>query len=143
MRIKKEYLNVDLHLIFEGDPQPFVAAIDDEMILIAQFSHEGTQNVIFEADIEDLGVPDRGPDRTINAICDVIEVQSEAGKAEWQNCRRKLFDIGYACGQSGRPMEHEIELETLRRVVALGGVLKITLHDGDDGREATEFIPGA
>ncbi|MBL8850519.1 MAG: hypothetical protein JNG89_12635 [Planctomycetaceae bacterium] len=74
------------------------------------------------------------PDAHIAGLLDGIEELSASGRAIWNTCFRRDFDVAYDCGEQPRSVTHEVSINSLRRMAEAGGVLKITIypHDPDD-----------
>jgi hypothetical protein len=75
----------------------------------------------------------RKPEKTIHALCALIENLSPNGRRLWDAAKRKEFDIGYnARFSSHRANRFLIDAKTLRRVTDLGAGIAVTLYREDE-----------
>lgn len=71
----------------------------------------------------------RTPEKTIHALCALIESLSPKGRQLWNTAKRREFDIGFDVRFSRTHANHfSIDAKTLRRVTDLGAGVAITLY---------------
>jgi hypothetical protein len=69
------------------------------------------------------------PEKTIHALCALVESLSPKGRKLWNAAKRKEFDIGFdARFSSHRANRFTIDTKTLRRVTELGASIAVTLY---------------
>jgi hypothetical protein len=120
-----EFLNVDLDLESKKSLDSLVGELGEKVHVVYNGpSEEKTHLValeVYEGDDED-------PDSIINAFCKLIEKLSPAGRAAWQTCSMRRFDLGFESGVSGHPLCIDLDPETLKRVAGLGGSIGVTIY---------------
>jgi hypothetical protein len=71
----------------------------------------------------------RRPQKTIHALCALIENLSPKGRHLWDAAKRKEFDIGYNARFSSHwANRFLIDTKTLRRVTELGAGIAVTFY---------------
>jgi len=120
-----EFLNVDLDLESKKSLEPLISEWGDKVHVVYNGPSEEKTNLvaleIYEGDDED-------PDSIINAFCKLIERLSPKGRAAWQTCSMRRFDIGFESGVSGHPLCVDLDPETLKRVSDLEGSIGVTIY---------------
>jgi hypothetical protein len=73
------------------------------------------------------------PEKTIHALCRLIESLSSRGKQLWDAAKRKEFDIGFETRlSSNRANRFSIDAATLQRVTDLGASVAVSLYQEDE-----------
>jgi hypothetical protein len=73
------------------------------------------------------------PEKTIHALCALIESLSPNGRRLWDAAKRKEFDIGFdARFSSHRANRFIMDAKTLRRVTELGASIAVTFYREED-----------
>lgn len=70
----------------------------------------------------------RTPEATLRALLKVLEALSPAGRRAWRAAQVRSFDIGIEAGPEPYSVHYLITPETLARVVALRGDLRLTIY---------------
>jgi hypothetical protein len=80
------------------------------------------------------------PEKTIHALCALIEALSSRGKQLWDAAKRKEFDIGFETRlSSNRANRFSIDSATLRRVTELGASVAVTMYlEGERNPQVAE-----
>lgn len=117
------YLNTDLELESFEDLTPIVKAFGDDVINL--YNGQGCGHFLATFEIAAL---DGGPDSMIQHFCMLAETLKSDEKERWDNCFKKIFDIGYECGDGPNRYSDEIREGTLKRVSALGASIRITVY---------------
>lgn len=68
------------------------------------------------------------PEPEVAALLSIVESLDPRMRAVWNRCTRRFFDLGYDCGITPFSVRHEFSAETLSRIAAVGGELRITLY---------------
>jgi len=77
----------------------------------------------------------RKPEKTIHALCALIENLSPKGRQLWDAAKRREFDIGFDVRfSSHRANRFSIDARTLRRVTDLGASVAVTLYREEEAR---------
>jgi len=72
------------------------------------------------------------PEKTIRALCALIENLSPKGRKLWDAAKRKEFDIGFDARFSlHRANRFTIDTRTLRRITELGASIAVTFYRED------------
>ncbi len=119
------YLNTDLELESPKDLTPIVKEFDDD----AKNLYNGRGRGHYLATFEMPGYG-HGPDTIIQHFCMLAEALEGDEKELWDGCFKKIFDIGYECGDDPKSFSDEIREGTLERVAALGACIRITVYPG-------------
>jgi hypothetical protein len=73
------------------------------------------------------------PDKTIHALCALIESLSPGSRRLWDAAKRREFDIGFEARFSNcRANRFSLDTSILRRVTDLGAQVAITLYPEDE-----------
>ena len=73
------------------------------------------------------------PDKTIHALCALIESLSPKGRRLWNTAKRREFDVGFETRlSSNRANRCSIDAATLRRATELGASVAVTLYRDDE-----------
>jgi len=82
------------------------------------------------------------PEPEMIALVAAVETLDPPERAAWDGCSRRVFDLGYDCGVRPFAVRHDLSIETLSRLAAVGGSLRLTLYalDPSDVKHAE---PGA
>jgi hypothetical protein len=120
-----EFLNVDLDLESGKSLEPLLSEWGDQVHVLYHGPSDENTNLlaleVYEGDDED-------PDSIINAFCGLIESLSPRGRAVWNNCSMRRFDIGFESGVTGRPLYVDLDSKTLKRVSDLSGSIGVTIY---------------
>ncbi len=82
------------------------------------------------------------PEPEVATLLAAVEALDPPARAAWDGCSQRVFDLGYYCGTKPFSVRHDLSPGTLARLVAAGGLLRITLY-ALDPREMTTAEPGA
>lgn len=125
MLMKKiHYLNTDLDLLSAKELSPLVQAFAGEAFCL-YCGEEGSRH--FRATFEMNGLVN-SPDIIMQHFCFLAESLEGEARALWDGSFKKVFDIGYEGGVDHASYTDEIRVDTLKRVVALGACIRITVY---------------
>lgn len=131
---KIHYLNTDLDLIGPVDFSSLTDALAARglppMYTPTQ-GDDGRWYCILEIAEPVIG-PEDEPERTIGIMLDAIESLDPAAAELWSRCTKRDFNIGYDCGSAPWEFNQGLSNETLRRLAACGGTLRITIYPERD-----------
>jgi hypothetical protein len=128
------FLNVDLDMESKSTLRPLARELGDKVVVMFSGRIKG-RHCLF---IESAGMH-KGPEETINALCDLIEGLSPAGMRVWKAARKKTFDVGYEARLSSKLANHfKLRPSVIRRVANLGASLAVTFY-----REDMEKVGGS
>jgi hypothetical protein len=120
-----EFLNVDLDLESTKSLDALLADFGDDVHVLYHGPSDDQTNLValevYEGDDED-------PDSIINVFCDLIDKLSTKGRAAWQSCSMRRFDIGFESGTSGHPLCVDLNPKTLQRVADLSASIGVTIY---------------
>ena len=117
------YLNTDLEIESLDDLSPIVARFGEDVVLMYHGDAMGHRRASFE--IAGL-VADA--DAVIQHFCMLAEGLTEPERPIWDNCTKRVLDIGYSCGTSPGAFRSEIRTKTIKRVAALGASIIVTIY---------------
>jgi hypothetical protein len=121
-----QYLNTDLEVVAANDLSPLEANFNTNGLLTVCSLEQGDDSLWygnFEAD-ESY----EEPETTIRTMLAVIESLDGPVADIWQSCSKREFNIGYDCGSKPWAFNNGLTTETLRRIAACGGTLRITIY---------------
>jgi hypothetical protein len=128
------YLNTDLYLESPGDMAPLMAGLRARGVSPLCDGPVRGDDGLWHVNCEANEAYGR-PEDTIAALLSVIEGLDEAGRAAWDACTRREFNIGYDCGDEPWAFQEGISAELLRRMAAAGASLRWTLYPDREARE--------
>jgi len=79
----------------------------------------------------EVGLQERSPEQTILKFIKVIEKLGKIEMNEWDNCRSKLFNIGFDCGKAPRPYNNFrccLSAGLLKKIAKLGAGIEISIY---------------
>jgi hypothetical protein len=117
------YLNTDLEIESKNDLARVVHEFGDDVIVLYHGEMRGYQHASFE-----IGANSAGADETINSFCALVENLPEEVREIWDGCCSRVIDVGYESGTSPQNFRSEIRAPTIRRVVAIGASIVITIY---------------
>lgn len=120
-----QYLNTDLDLASHDNLAPLVAVL--EVGGIAPLSVWQAADGQFRATLETDEQHDH-PEPNIAAVLAVIEGFDAATRARWDACTTRELNLGYEGGDTPGMLDQGLSLELLRRIVAAGIGLRITVY---------------
>ncbi|MBI4952259.1 MAG: hypothetical protein HY908_09505 [Myxococcales bacterium] len=119
------FLNVDLDVEAEADPEPFLSALDDR-VLVLRRDPAPPHRVCLE-----LSLDHRDVESTAAELCSVLELLPAAARAWWDGASLRDFNVGIQAAGTVRPAEFPMGPPTLARMAALGVRLVITVYGPD------------
>ncbi len=119
------YLNTDLELESPNDLTPIVDAFGEDVFNLYHGEARGHYLATFENG-------EGSPDTVIQLFCTLVEGFDPALKQQWDQCYSRVFDIGYEGGAHQNSYTDELHAETLQRVAALNGSIRITVYPMND-----------
>jgi len=134
-------LNVDLEIESKSPLRPLAREWGDKVIVLYSGRIKGRHFLALELPIWDRRI---GPERRINAFCELIEGLSPAGMQVWKATQKKTFDLGFEARLS-KKLGNNFKLRPgpLRRLANLGASLAVTFYredldpvrNSDDGKK--------
>lgn len=123
--VDTHYANTDLEIEADREPIALTAVFHQHefFTLTERTKEDGSWHGSYETN-DQYGEPDAN----ITGFLDIIERLEGAALEAWQKCSRREFDIGYMAGYEPFNFTQMITLETLRRVVNAGAVIRITVY---------------
>lgn len=119
-----QYLNTDLDLASREDLGPLVAALEAGGIApLTVWEADGQHRANLETDEQH-----DHPEPNIAAILGVVEAFDATARAHWDACTTRELNLGYEGGDTPGVLEQALPVELLRRVVAAGLGLRITVY---------------
>jgi hypothetical protein len=61
-------------------------------------------------------------------VLDLIERLPTQRRGLWDDCQSRVFDFGFRSGVTPSPYFVELNLNTLKRIAAVGASIRITIH---------------
>ncbi len=129
-----QFLNVDLDIQSRHPLTSLLRALGDDVLVLHQTPAHGLYSASLEA-AECTGDACTGDaETTVNTLCDILEQLPEEARESWRTCCTRVFNIGYASGQT--PGTHTFQSplcpQTVARVAQLGAGITITIYPPAD-----------
>ncbi|MCC6527866.1 MAG: hypothetical protein IT373_34795 [Polyangiaceae bacterium] len=119
------FLNVDLDVEAAEDPEPFLAALD-ERVLVLRSDRAPPHLVCLE-----LSRVGRDLEATAVDLCTVLELLPAAARAWWDRASLRDFNVGIQAATGPEAAEFLMGPPTLARMAALGVRLVLTVYAPD------------
>jgi hypothetical protein len=112
------FLNVDLDLYDKGGLRELVRAMEPGMFVM----HEAEDF----ASLELATGTTPGLDSVLNGLTDIVEALPRPARTLWNKCQRRVMNVGVESVSA--PAVLSIPLRTLKRLIAIGAELELTLY---------------
>src|SRR5688500_2779918 len=121
-----EFLNVDLEIHSRCSLEPLLSELTPRLDVLHS---ESKPNKHF-ANLETSRFwKNASPDKTIAALCDVLESLSPKARKIWQKAHSKVFDIGLDIDPKATNLHQPLSTESLRRIGKLGATINFTCYN--------------
>jgi hypothetical protein len=125
------FLNVDLDIESTTPLRSLAREFGERVSVMYSGRMKGRDCLFVEIEIAST-LKLKSPEKTIHALCMLIESLSPNGRRLWNRAKRKEFDIGFdARFSSHRANRFTIDAKTLRRVTELGASIAVTFYRED------------
>ena len=128
MEKQTSYLNTDLDLESVSDLTALTATLSVAGVDALRSARE--DNGVWYATFEVLNADE--PEPNIAEMLTVIETLPPELKNIWDECRSRVFNIGYECGLEPWAFNQTLSQSLLARIASVGASLKITLYPAKD-----------
>ena len=118
-----QYLNTDLDLVCDTDPALLASELESRGLWVHVTPGDDGQWYLLCEDSNDTE-----PESNINKFLDAVDSLSEEGRAIWERCSKREFNVGYDCGDEPWSFNQGLSNETLRRMAACGSTFRLTLY---------------
>lgn len=123
------YLNTDLEIESGEDLTPIVEEFGDDVVCL----HNGPWASHNLAAFELAGLS-QDASSCIRGFCALVEGLSPEGRALWNACARRTFDIGFQAGDDRENCQQLIDHDALAQAAAARAHLVITVYPADGSR---------
>lgn len=127
------YLNIDLDLYSTQEPVLLRQAFGEGYTVMCDEAHDSGFLLTLE------GSSLAHPDSCLEAFCSRVEAFDADTRAEWDACRRRVFDIGFESGSGELVLQATLQPDTLARLAALGAAVTITIYPQADAEGHVEY----
>lgn len=127
-----EFLNVDLDIESRFSLDPLLSELGDRVHVLHSESKPNKHFVVMEI-CRLWKVP--SPDKTIAALCDVVESISPNARKIWKQARRKIFNVGLDIDSKASHLCISISDRSLHRIADLGGSVAFTCYNHSNFRK--------
>jgi len=124
--MKAHFRNVDLEIRSASKLNPISTAMGTRVIVL--YSGPLPQKRHFLA--LESSTQFKGPEETIDALCDVVESMPPSARRIWDRSHRK-FHVGYELRSSELMSQFSLNSDILGRISKLGATLAVTYYRGD------------
>jgi hypothetical protein len=123
-----QYLNTDLDVRADRNTGPLTEALQARGLSQLNPNEDlgnGQWLAVFETN---LAYPKAAPERDVAEMLDAVESLTGEAAAVWAGCSVREFNLGYECGDRPLGFNQGLSNDVLRRLVAVGASLRITLY---------------
>ncbi|MFH5803845.1 hypothetical protein [Alienimonas sp. DA493] len=130
MTVRTSYIQTDLDLYAAFDLRPLVEELE-RLGLTALNSDDlggdGSWKAILEADGEEEETP-TDPNVPCGRMLAAISALPPRFREDWRRCDRRVFNLGFDCGEEPWPYTVGLSPEVTRGLASVGGELEFTLY---------------
>lgn len=128
MKTMSTFLNVDLDINSRSSLEPLLQELDERVAVLYSESKPRKHFAVIE--VARLW---RKPtaDKTIAALCDLIENLSPKSRRIWKLSHQKIFNIGVELPANERATYSSISNDSLSKISSLGATLILTCYRGE------------
>lgn len=127
MTHQTHFLNVDLDVVCGESLAPLTRAFKSHNVRAINERIEAGEWLV---GYETSGI-DGNPESCTHLLLDAIAKLPAPLEALWSRCSRRDFNIGFACGAEPWGFEASLSNETLKRILAVGASVTITLYPAE------------
>ena len=128
------FLNVDLDLESTAPLDALIAGFDPGAFALHRDALEIRQQALTYVASLELTTEAPTADACIAAFCTLVEGFDATARDAWFACAVRCFDIGLESGAHGKALVLDLAPEALRRSLALGATIRVTLYSiANDG----------
>lgn len=117
------FLDIDLYVESDRDLPALSRCLRGSLPVSRQDQDAGGHVLSFGS-----GWPGSPPDQCLARYCEVIEQLPAEARQQWDGSRSRVFDLGFASGDTPIKIHAIISARTLQRLSALGAELVITFY---------------
>ncbi len=122
------FANVDLEIWSKEDLQIIFDEFGKNVLEMANFTFDnGNKLASFELSLELVNL-NAEANEMIKAFCSLIENFTNDAKIVWNNCYKKVFDVGFESGNTEKSFSTLLENQTLKKVSEIGAEIVITIY---------------
>lgn len=129
-----QFLNVDLELRDAAGVGALVRALVPKLVVL----HEEMAFVSLEL----ASGPTPPLDVVLNQIVDVVEGLPAMARRHWARCQQRRLNVGIEAGDGNPSSGFVVPAATLKRLVAVGADLELTVYPPSPGRKRTATRAG-
>jgi hypothetical protein len=118
--MEARYLNIDLIIESDSDITALSSYFEGKVF----FLWNKTNSIGLETNLIDTTQPEEDMLELLN----FIEALPSDLKIMWDNCKKKVMDIGYECGTMEVPIDSFIKSETIKRLAKLNCAINIRIY---------------
>jgi hypothetical protein len=121
-----EFRNIDLEVDADEDLAVLATALEPGVFRNYLGGFDGRQRLSVAARVHVEHAGDA--DRYAGHLLDCIEALPETAATLWRRARSRTFDYGFDGGNDGGPLTLDVREDLLRRMVAAGVAIRITVY---------------
>lgn len=125
------YLNTDLEIESREDLAAGAGALEAGGLWVMFRDETPNEDGLYFARFEVFEVAGQSgyrADQTVSTLLSAVEALPPPLRRVWDACSLRLFDLGYQSGKEPFAFQDDLSAETLRRLTAVGGSLRVTLY---------------
>jgi len=117
------YITTDLECASASNLSPLVEELRDKVIVHLNDWVDGVYRVALG-----LADTDTTPADAVSFYCSLVEKISDASKALWNGCTRRVVDIAFESGNEPESQTFEFPQMVVHRAAALGLSIAVTIY---------------
>ena len=118
---KIHFINIDLEVESSSDITPIIQEWGERICVLRYEQVDGIYYGSFETGCS-------GVKEIIDEYVFLIEILSESSRFIWDKVEKKYFDFGYESGVEPNNFHSEINLESLKKIAAVGANVIVTIY---------------
>ena len=116
-----EFLNIDLDIESNQDLSEIVAGFGDRVVVQRNERVGGVNHASFSTGYSE-------ENEIIQEYCALVNGLKPVAREVWDNCAKRVFDIGYESGETPNNFHSEIKAGSIEALAKIGGSVIVTIY---------------
>jgi len=128
--METHFLNIDLDIESKADISTLVSELEVSLTLMTNHVCEGINRASFESEYSII-------EEIIENYVTAISLLGDEAALQWNNCRKREFNLGFQAENSPRSYEKSISAESLSKISSVNGQVGITVYAPEVAKHIT------
>ena len=116
-----EFLNIDLDIESNDNIELLVNELGKRMSVMNNNEIDNIYYASFETGYSE-------ENEIINEYVSIVNELSPQAKVLWNNCKKRVFNVGYECGRKPSSYESKINENSIKALAEINGSIYITIY---------------